>query len=66
MPKMSVISMFANDPSICRRPMEFFSSRPIGEGGLPETATRLFYRDRNCRGRWTRTVPALQHHTSAS
>jgi hypothetical protein len=26
MPKMSVISMFANDPSICRRLMDFFSS----------------------------------------
>jgi hypothetical protein len=26
MPKMSVISMFANDPSICRRLTDFFSS----------------------------------------
>ena len=26
MPKMSVISMFANDPSICGRLIDFFSS----------------------------------------
>ena len=32
MPKISLISMFANDPSICRRSIYFFNSKGfIGE-----------------------------------
>jgi hypothetical protein len=41
MPKMSVISMFANDPSICTRLTNFFSSTRFIGATLHHVMSRL-------------------------